>query len=364
MGHCFLCQERRRSIGRDVKSPIAAIGVLSLGLILPIGAGPLTNHATSSLIAGAVEPTKTVTLVADGRSESVQTRATTVSALLSEHHIARTPEDALDTDPEAPLQSGATIHFRSAVPVTLVVDGVTQTVRSAAPTVAAVLADRTVTFDRHDHVVPAPAAALTAGQTIRIDHINSWTEQVRKPVAPSTKHLPTIDLPFGKSQVVTKGVTGIREVSYLVTRRDGHSPAQRRSVFATRLIRAPQPRIIATGIGEYHALAALAERGFKGTIHLASAAIKMVATAYTARCSGCSGTTAMGQPAGQGIVAVDPSVIPLGSHLYIPGYGHALAGDTGGAIRGNRIDLGMNSTSDAFQFGTRNVTVYVLHDNR
>ncbi len=87
----------------------------------------------------------------------------------------------------------------------------------------------------------------------------------------------------------------------------------------------------------------------------------MVATAYTANCYGCSGMTASGQHAGHGIVAVDPRVIPLGSHLYIPGYGQAIAGDTGGAIHGNRVDLGFNSNSDAMQFGRRSVTVYVLH---
>ena len=82
---------------------------------------------------------------------------------------------------------------------------------------------------------------------------------------------------------------------------------------------------------------------------------------WAANCYGCSGRTASGQHAGHGIVAVDPSVIPLGSHLYIPGYGQAIAGDTGGAIHGNRVDLGFNNAADAMQFGRRAVTVYVLH---
>ena len=73
-----------------------------------------------------------------------------------------------------------------------------------------------------------------------------------------------------------------------------------------------------------------------------------------------SGLTVFARPR-HGIVAVDPRVIPLGSHLYIPGYGRATAGDTGGAIQGNRIDLGFNSSTDALQFGRRSVTVYVLH---
>jgi len=65
--------------------------------------------------------------------------------------------------------------------------------------------------------------------------------------------------------------------------------------------------------------------------------------------------------AGHGIVAVDPGVIPLGTKLYIPGYGFAIAGDTGGAIVGHRIDLGFDSLNDAMEFGRRPVKVYTLH---
>lgn len=93
----------------------------------------------------------------------------------------------------------------------------------------------------------------------------------------------------------------------------------------------------------------------------AAPALRMLATAYTAYCGGrCSGRTALGWPARRGIVAVDPRVIPLRTHLYIPGYGYAVAGDTGGAIRGRRIDLGFNTYRDARHFGRRDVTVYIL----
>jgi 3D (Asp-Asp-Asp) domain-containing protein len=61
-------------------------------------------------------------------------------------------------------------------------------------------------------------------------------------------------------------------------------------------------------------------------------------------------------------VAVDPDVIPLGTRLYIPGYGLALAADTGGDIVGNRIDLCMEAHSDAWSFGRRMVKVYILAD--
>lgn len=88
--------------------------------------------------------------------------------------------------------------------------------------------------------------------------------------------------------------------------------------------------------------------------------IVMEATAYTADDPGSSGYTASGHRLERGMVSVDPDVIPLGTKLYVEGYGYAVAEDTGGAIVGNRIDLAMDSTSEALDFGRRDVVVYVL----
>lgn len=90
----------------------------------------------------------------------------------------------------------------------------------------------------------------------------------------------------------------------------------------------------------------------------------MNATAYTAYCTGCSGVTATGidlrtNPDAK-VVAVDPDIIPLGTKLYIDGYGYAVAGDTGGAIKGRRIDLFMPDRSDALKWGRRTVKVTIL----
>lgn len=104
-------------------------------------------------------------------------------------------------------------------------------------------------------------------------------------------------------------------------------------------------------------------------------AIKMVATAYEAgpRSTGKRpgdkgyGITASGARAKRGTVAVDPRVIPLGTKLYIksltpgvPDYGFAIAQDTGGAIKGNKIDLFMDTVWECLQFGRRPVMVYIL----
>jgi len=86
----------------------------------------------------------------------------------------------------------------------------------------------------------------------------------------------------------------------------------------------------------------------------------MEATAYLPTDGSGEGLTAMGIPATYGIVAVDPDIIPLGTRVYIPGYGEALAADTGGAIYGYRIDLCMEDYWQAMDFGRRTVTVFVL----
>lgn len=93
-----------------------------------------------------------------------------------------------------------------------------------------------------------------------------------------------------------------------------------------------------------------------------SQVLVMNATSYTDDPSENGGysTTRLGTPLRYGVVAVDPRVIPLGTKLYIEGYGYAVAEDTGGAIKGNRIDLCFTNKAQANAFGRRNVKVYIL----
>lgn len=89
-------------------------------------------------------------------------------------------------------------------------------------------------------------------------------------------------------------------------------------------------------------------------------ALSVIASAYTAQDDGNSSYTYQGNYVRKGLVAVDPSVIPLGTRLYIPGYGYAVADDIGGAIKGNRIDLAFDNRNEALQFGVRKISVYIL----
>ncbi|MFC4022419.1 LysM peptidoglycan-binding domain-containing protein [Oceanobacillus longus] len=87
-------------------------------------------------------------------------------------------------------------------------------------------------------------------------------------------------------------------------------------------------------------------------------------TAYTAGCNGCSGITATGinlnNDPNAKVIAVDPNVIPLGTQVYVEGYGYAVAGDTGGAIKGNKIDVHLPTKSEAYSWGRRTVNITIV----
>lgn len=93
--------------------------------------------------------------------------------------------------------------------------------------------------------------------------------------------------------------------------------------------------------------------------------LTMTATAYTASCAGCSGITATGinlkANPNQKVISVDPTVIPLGSKVWVEGYGEAIAGDTGGAIKGNVIDIFIPTKQEALNWGRKTVKVKILN---
>ena len=108
---------------------------------------------------------------------------------------------------------------------------------------------------------------------------------------------------------------------------------------------------VALGIVEEHA--PQVSRGGGRSVYVS-------ATAYSAHDPGNGNRTATGTPVRHGVIAVDPSVIPLGTRVFIPGYGEAVAEDIGGAIHGYRIDVAFDTHAEALMFGRQDLEIFIM----
>jgi 3D (Asp-Asp-Asp) domain-containing protein len=306
--------------------------------------------------------THTVSFATKGTIVNVTTDAPTVGDFLREEGIRLGDHDSIRPAIDAPITEGTIVEYRSAVPVSIRVGHNTTQVWSAAANVADMLSENGVRLGRFDMVTPARSAQVPANGIVHVTHVATWTTTVVTHIAAPTHHRLDASLAPEISRVRVQGSSGTR-VSIVRSLQVGTHV--RHVVLSSHVTRVAITRIIADGPQAYEAYQRLREIGALEANNFATRALQMVsmemiATAYTANCAGCSGMTAIGRRAGHGIVAVDPRFIPIGTKLYISGYGWAIAGDTGGSIRGSRIDLGFDSDAEAMAFGRREVTVYRL----
>ena len=179
-------------------------------------------------------------------------------------------------------------------------------------------------------------------QTTKIE-----TRTVEVPVMVQYERVDT--LPKGEEKVLQEGTVGLDEVEEEIHYKQGDvidtKELQRKTITPM------QPKVVQVGTREVEV-----SRSYDRVREV----ITMEATAYLPTDGGGDGITATGIRARHGVVAVDPNVIPLGTRVYIPGYGEAIAADTGGDIVGNRIDVVLEDYGSAMQFGRRTVDVYIL----
>lgn len=202
-----------------------------------------------------------------------------------------------------------------------------------------------------DMATPNLTSALTPGEMIQVYRVREeyHSETIPLTYATETRSDPAVFR--GERLLLQRGHNGVGEVDYRLVWADGVLVSNQ--VIGEHTVVPPQAEIIGVGT-------AVPEVVSRGVSYRFSQDLSMIATGYWADPSWSNGVTATGRRAVYGVVAVDPRVIPLGSRLYIPGYGLAVAGDTGGAIQGARVDLCFNDGRSADNWGVRSVTVYVL----
>lgn len=327
-------------------------------LILTLTTTNFLTHPTTVLAASAASQVSHTILFDSQETQTVQTTtAPTVGDFLQQRGITPGSKDYVAPALDTPITAGMRIEYSAAVPVTIINGTVRKTILSNAGDVGSALEEQGIRLDEYDAVSPSLSDALTPGTTIHISRIAKWIAAEHFRIAPPVVRRIDFALAPGRTKIISPGRFGqqLAIVSFVST-----NGSIRKKTLVWRVLRRPQARVVAEGVGTYAAFADFAARGLEKTSFIASHALDMVATAYTASCFGCSGYTARGFRAGRGIVAVDPRIIPLGTKLFIPGYGFAIAGDTGGDIVGYRIDLGFDSADDAIAFGRRSIKVYTL----
>ncbi|WP_394239441.1 ubiquitin-like domain-containing protein [Niallia oryzisoli] len=316
---------------------------------------PSKNSRVTDNLKVVWKSAKQVKLSTVNEDKTVWTTAVTVDEFLKEQSIEVNEFDQVKPKSSTILQKGMNVVVNKAFPLTLNDGGVVKDVWSTSTTVADFLHQQGVTLTELDRVEPGLDSAVLENGMVNVIRVEKVTDVVEEPLSFAVVTQKDENLDKGSEKILTPGQEGLVSREYEITKENGQEVS--RSVLKETIIKDKVDQVVAVGSKE---IVQVASRGAES-----GREIYVTATAYTASCSGCSGTTATGvnlhANPGAKVIAVDPSVIPLGSKVYVEGYGYAIAADTGGAIKGNKIDVFIASKQDAYQWGRKTVKIKILN---
>lgn len=307
---------------------------------------------------------------------TISTRKATVGEFLAENDVAVGEYDEVSMKKDDLIFDEAKIVIREGKVFELVADGKIEVAATTENTVAKALEEVGVVLGPNDVVIPEGSTQVSENMTVTVQRIDVAEEKVETPVPFTTVEQQDSTLYVGTNKMLTQGEDGVKETVYKVVRQDGvevsrevvsenvtKAPVNAVKGIGTKPIPAPAKKDTAVKAAATSNLAKTKDFNYKRKI-------QVTATAYdtSAGENGGYSRTAYGLKPQFGVVAVDPKVIPLGTKLYIESsdggkswtYGYCIAGDTGGAIKGNRVDLCYNTQRECINFGRRSATVYIL----
>ncbi len=316
------------------------------------------------LLAANPEPARLIvrraipfTLHEDGRATTLYTTAPTVGEALRQAGLTLYLADNVQPGLGERVSAGRHVYVDRSIPVAIQVDGRTFRTRTHREHVDEVLADLSVVLTGQDYTIPTLDAPLGKDTTIRVIRVSERFLIEQEPVPFESVWQPDPDLEIDHRRVLQEGARGIFERRIRIRYEDGHEVA--RAVEDEYVAVPPTTKIF--GYGTKIVVRTLDTPS--GPVEYWRV-LRMLATSYSASTAGTPktsswyGYTATGMKMRRGIVAVDPRVINLRSEVYVPNYGIGIAGDTGGAIKGQRIDLGYDD--DNLVLWYRWVDVYLL----
>jgi len=339
---------------KKLKIIVVAVFLLVAIIMIP--------HGTGRFIAA--DATKLEITLYDGVSYKVLTATATVACLLYELEMEITDDMRFSHGMETLLRNGMVIIVERQLNFAVMVDDV-RLERAVWPntTVKQVLILLQQEQDTALVYGGNYGRRIVSGETLQLQ---TWRQRTHTEVIPleyAVVENITNYVWDGRTHLRQTGEEGMQEVTVAVVYVGGIE--QNREIIDSLVITPSVDRIYDIGVGQLGALADVAAPDFHYVRR-----VRMEATAYTAGFC-CTGKrpgdrgyriTASGREVEHGIVAVDRRLIPLGTMLYVEGYGFALAADVGGAIRGYKIDLFMEELPDARQFGRRHIYVWILDE--
>lgn len=297
------------------------------------------------------------TLHEDDQAITLYTTAATVGETLRRAGMTLYLADHVQPGLGERMSAGMHIYVDRSIPAAVQVDGRTIRTRTHRERAGEVLADLGIVLTGQDYTTPTLDSPLNEENTIRIVRVTERFLIEQEPIPFETVWQPSLDLEIDYEGLLQEGSPGVRERRIRVRYEDGQEVA--RTVEDEYI--AVQPTTKIRGYGTNIVVRTLATPS--GPIEYWRT-IRMLATSYSASTAGTPrssrwyGRTATGMVMRGGIVAVDPRVVNLRSQVYVPGYGVGIAGDTGGAIKWKRIDLGYDD--DNLRLWYNWVDVYLL----
>ena len=311
-------------------------------------------------IAATQSSAKVVTIIDDKQVAHYETEAQNVQELLQQLEITLGEKDAVEPMLDTEITDNMKITIERWRPtVSLKVNGESKSQKTKAQTVDEFLKSLGVNIQEGDEVTPSTETSITDGLQIEVKTKEVKTEVEDRPMQYSTKIVETADMAYGETKVSQQGKNGLKTVT--IQREYLGGELVNENVLDVVVKEEPVEEIVLKGTYKANSVTDV----FTGESYTYTKVYEMEATAYTISDDGWSNRTASGMTTFVGMVAVDPDVIPLGTKLYIEGYGIAIAGDTGGAIQGNIVDLFFNSSSECYEFGRKHgLKVYILENQK
>lgn len=304
---------------------------------------------------------KTVKIVIDGNEKTLVTYKRTVKDVLDSQGIELMPKDKIQPTLSDRVSEDDTISIRKAVSVEVAVGDKKVNITTAEETIEDMLEvekeelkNQGIEFNEGvDEISPALETNITSDLKINLVKVEVKSETEIQELAYDVVFEDDSSLDSGLEEVKQDGVTGEKEVVYEVVYKNGEQVSK--VVKSNKITKEPINKIVAQGTKKTIASRNGQLLNYKSVIYCES-------TAYTGGGVTATGSVPVRNPNGISTIAVDPRVIPLGSLVYVEGYGQAIAADTGGAIQGNIVDVYVNSSDEAINSWGRkyNVAVYIL----